>query len=187
MACNGVDGHQFKQFPIERQACDKIPLHLKFSILVHIAQGVEFLYGHNVVHRDLSSNNILLTKQLVAKISDLGVAKVIKQMGQHTQTPGTPYFMPPEALLVKPIYDKSVDVFSLACVTLHVMSQQWPEPENQITEKKTILTEVQRRKDYLQFCTQSLDCAADLVDLKDLRKLVESCLHDKPEKRPWLQ
>ena len=162
---------------------DQVSLHLKFSILVDVAQGLEFLHAHDIVHRDLSSNNVLLTKHLVAKISDLGVAKVIKQMGHHTQTPGTPHFMPPEALLGS-VYDKSVDVFSLACVTLHVVSHEWPEPENQKTKDKTILTEVQRRQKYLQFCTLSSlskDCE---VDFDDLRKLVESCLHDEPEGRP---
>ena len=154
--------------------------------MVDISQGLEFLHGHKIVHRDLSSNNVLLTKHLVAKISDLGVAKVIKQMGHHTQTPGTPHFMPPEALLVKPIYDTSVDIFSLACIMLHIMSHEWPEPEDRITKDEVILTEVQRRKKYLQFCTlssSSKDCA---VDFDDLRKLVESCLHNKPEERPTI-
>ena len=171
---------------LNKYACDRVPLHLKFSILVDVSQGLEFLHGHKIVHRDLSSNNVLLTKHLVAKISDLGVAKVIKQMGHHTQTPGTPHFMPPEALLVKPTYDTSVDIFSLACVMLHIMSHEWPEPEDQITEDEDILTEAQRRKSYLQFCTlssSSKDCA---VDFDDLRKLVESCLHNKPEKRPTI-
>ena len=171
---------------LNKYTCDRVPLHLKFSILVDVSRGLEFLHGHKVVHRDLSSNNVLLTKHLVAKISDLGVAKVINEMGHHTRTPGTPHFMPPEALLVKPTYDTSVDIFSLACVMLHIMSHEWPEPEDQITEDKVILTEVQRRKSYLQFCTLSSlsrDCA---VDFDDLRKLVESCLHNKPEERPTI-
>ena len=44
------------------------------------------------------------------------------------------HFMPPEALLVRPHYDKPIDVFSLACVALHVMSHQWPEPEDLVQE-----------------------------------------------------
>ena len=51
----------------------KVPLHFKLSIVVDVAQGLEFLHGQDIVHRDLSSNNILLTKHLVAKIADLGV------------------------------------------------------------------------------------------------------------------
>ena len=47
-------------------------------------------------------------------------------MKTHMQAPGTLHFVPPEALKNKPHYGKPVDVFSLAYVTLHVMSHQWP-------------------------------------------------------------
>ena len=80
--------------------------------MVDVAQGLEFLHcNHNIIHRDLSSNNIL---GLVGKIADFGVAKVMKQSKsmRQTQAPGTKYFMPPEALSVKPCYGKPVDIFS---------------------------------------------------------------------------
>ena len=139
-------------------------------------QGIEFLHAQNIIHRDISSNNVLLTKSLVAKIADLGVAKVVEQnkTKTQTQTPGTLYFMPPEALLVRPHYGKPVDVFSIACVALHVMSHQWPEPRERVDEDTLMArTEVQRREEYLHFCTQP-----------SLKQLIQSCLHNKPESRP---
>ena len=163
---------------IDKREKEGIPLHFKLSMLVDVVQGLEFLHAQDIVHRDLSSNNVLLTKQLVAKIADLGVAKVIKQnkMMTHTQTPGTLHFMPPEALSNKPRYGLPVDVFSLACVALHLMSCKWPEPKDRVLEDSLIaLTEVQRRDEYLQsrFC-----------NIPTLRSLIEACLHNKPEKRP---
>ena len=154
----------------------KVPLHFKLSMLVDVAQGLEFLHGQDIIHRDLSSNNVLLTKNLIAKIADLGVAKVIQEnkMKTHTQAPGTTHFMPPEALKSKPHYGKPVDVFSLACVALQVMSHQWPEPKDLLPEDSmTALTEMQRRDEYITFCT-----------LPALKELVELCLHNKPEQRP---
>ena len=161
---------------LEKHEQGKVPLHFKLSILVGVAQGLEFLHGQDIIHRDLSSNNVLLTKHLVAKIADLGVAKVVEQnkMKTHTQAPGTTQFMPPEALKGRPRYGKPVDVFSLACVSLHVMSHQWPEPKDLLCEDTMIaFTEVQRRDKYISFCTQPA-----------LKELVELCLHNKPEQRP---
>ena len=85
------------------------------SILHDVAEGLSYLHSRNppVIHRDLSPNNILL-KHLpllpVAKIADLGVAKVInvddtKSKQYLTKAPGTVHFMPPEALEDDPQYD----------------------------------------------------------------------------------
>ena len=104
------------------------------------------------------------------------MAKVIREnkMKTHTQVPGKMHFMSPEALKSKPHYGKPVDVFSLACVTLHVMSHQWPEPKDLLCEDTMItFTEMQRRDEYITFCVQPA-----------LKELVELCLHNKPEQRP---
>ena len=82
--------------------------------------------------------------------------------------------MPPEALWNKPRCGKPVDVFSLACDVLHEMSHQWPEPkEQELEDTMTLLTEVQRRDEYITFCTQP-----------ELKELVELCLHNKPDQQP---
>ena len=161
---------------LEKYEKEKVLFHIKLSILVDISEGLEFLHGQDIIHRDLSSNNVLLTKHCVAKIADLGVAKVVdhSRMKTQTQVPGTLHFMPPETLLRKPCYSKPVDVFSLGCVACHVMSHQWPEPKDIFPEGSlTALTEVQRREDYLQLCTEVA-----------LRELVEACLHNTPDGRP---
>ena len=66
----------------------------------------------------------------MAKISDLGVAKVIKADSIITLTrpPGTIDFMPLEALSNNPIYGPPMDIFSFAGVILHTFTQQWPRP-----------------------------------------------------------
>ena len=163
-----------------------IPFHFKISILVDICQGLQFLHSKSlmIAHRDLSSNNILLTKQLVAKIADLGMAKVMLADGQkHTLAPGTQVFMPPEALEddLEVTYGITIDVFSLGCVCLHVMSMQWPSPKavkllDSKTGKIVALTELQRRENYLT-CTV-------FQQFPTLRALVSQCLHDFPKERP---
>ena len=88
-----------------------------------------------VIHRDLSSNNVLLSKgHLVVKISDLGTARMIRADSKQTKSrlttaPGTLHFMPPEALDEEdPVYGTPVDVFSFGGIALHLFSEEWPTP-----------------------------------------------------------
>ena len=160
---------------------NEVSFQTRISILHDVTLGLQYLHIQDIIHRDLSSNNILLTKQLVAKIADLGVAKVIdpNRTKSHSQAPGTIIFMPPEALLVRPCYGKPVDVFSLGCVMIHAMTHIWPVPKdevyiNEVTGKKTVREEVERREDYLELIQRP----------EQLKELIKKCLNDLPEQRP---
>ena len=165
---------------------EKIPVHIKFSIVHDVSLGLCYLHNHDppIVHRDLSPNNVLLTAHHVAKISDLGVAKVIKADSRKTMTkaPGTVDFMPPESLADDPVYGPPMDVFSFAGIILHTFHQQWPKPINQIqfdpkTRRKVALMEVERRQQYLDKMRGEAEV---------LRPLVEECLDDDPAVRPTI-
>ena len=136
-----------------------IPMYVKLSMLLDVSRGLWYLHAHHppIVHRDLSPNNVLLTSQFVAKISDLGVAKVIQADSKKTKTraPGTVDFMPPEALLQTPEYGPPLDVFSYGGVILHVVNQEWPEPLHYVmTDPKTGkilgLSEIERRQQHVK-------------------------------------
>ena len=148
----------------------------KISILQDVSLGIQYLHSKKIVHRDISSNNILLTKHLVAKLSDFGVAKMIdpEHAKTHTQVPGTLIFMPPESTSVNPQYHTPVDIFSFGCVTIHVMSHQWPVPDDQVTKDMRALTEIERRKKYL----------SEVKMVNPLLMLVTVCLKNSPDQRP---
>ena len=92
-----------------------------YNILSDTVLGL--CYTHHqippIIHRDLSANNVFLSSSMQAKISDLGVAKVLdispteKTHITQTQAPETDSYMPPEALVDRPTYDTSIDVFCI--------------------------------------------------------------------------
>ena len=154
---------------IEKYEKKDFPVHFKFSILMDTCQGIQFLHSQNIVHRDLSSNNILLTKHLVAKVSDLGVAKAIPPgLNKHTMAPGTVAFMPPEALVDDVVYGLSIDVFSVGCVCIHIVCMEWPMPKNKVTIDEIVLSETKRREQYL----------IKMDRYPSLKQLAEQCLQD---------
>ncbi|XP_065905743.1 uncharacterized protein [Dysidea avara] len=181
---------------IERKPLGQISFFTKISILLDIARGLNYLHSQQpaVVHRDLSPNNILLkdlTKTgavLIAKIADLGVAKVIEVDSKETRSrlskaPGTVAFMPPEATKDNPIYGLPLDIFSFGGIILFVATQEWPKPTDLIetdpdTGKVTAFTEVERRQKYLNKMTEAMEM---------LKPLVVSCLNNSPSKRPAME
>ena len=172
----------------------KIAVETKLSILHDVSLGLNHLHGRRpaIIHRDLSSNNVLLrlrNDHFVAKISDLGTAKMLRTdskqtAGKLTTAPGTLHFMPPEALDEEdPIYGTPVDVFSFAGVALHLFSEKWPTPSRRkkrdpTTKKMISLSEVERRQQYLDTMT---------VEGTALKEMVRKCLDDDPDLRPPIQ
>jgi len=173
----------------------QLDMQTKFSILYDVCSGLSYLHGRKpaIIHRDLSSKNVLLTSYpIAAKISDLGVAKIIRADSRKTQSkltmnPGTPDFMPPETVYQEDeksvVYDKPVDVFSFGGISLHLFSEQWPSPSmpTRMDKKTKIivgLTEAERRQKYLNKMTG---------EVAVLRPVIEQCLANDPDDRPQIE
>ena len=164
-----------------------LPSEISYSILHDVALGLNYLHGQTppIIHRDLSANNVLLTANMTAKISDLGVARILNlsplQVSRMTQTPGTPAYMPPEVMIANPTYDTSIDKFSFGIMMIHMFSGEWPEPQvgpSRIENGKLIpVTEADRRAVFLKSCSKD----------HPLYSLILKCIDNDPQQRPHLQ
>ncbi|KAK4484658.1 hypothetical protein RD792_007247 [Penstemon davidsonii] len=96
------------------------------KICLGIAKGLAFLHEESrlkIVHRDIKATNILLDKDLNAKISDFGLAKLDEEENTHisTRIAGTIGYMAPEYAMRGYLTDKA-DVYSFGIVALEIVS-----------------------------------------------------------------
>ena len=176
---------------------------LKCSVLHNVASGLDYLHQQSlpIIHRDLSARNILLNSRLVAKIADLGVARIMprRAAATMTKTPGASVYMPPEAIAPsasnaeKSKYDASIDVFSLGVVTIFTLSETFPcDPlaPNYTDEESGLLiarSELQRRSRYMENVNRQLHACGQLRGDHPLIQLIQQCLHNVPAKRPSIR
>ena len=95
------------------------------QIMKQIKNGLQYLYKENIIHRDLKPQNILVTKNLIIKISDFGFAKIYTE-GSLTQTIcGSPLYMAPEILTYKQ-YTELADLWSVGVILYEIMFKEVP-------------------------------------------------------------
>ena len=109
---------------------DHAPLALptELSICHDITLALSYLHSNGIVHRDLSSNNVLMLGARRAKVSDFGMAKLQNRQVSKTLCPGTEVYMPPEAVQDKPTYTEKIDCFSFGVLAIQVMTKTSPSP-----------------------------------------------------------
>ncbi len=164
-----------------------LPDEINFSILHDVSLGLAYLHGQTpvIMHRDLSANNVLLSTNMTAKISDLGVARILNltplQVSRMTETPGTPAYMPPEVMVADPHYNTSVDVFSFGIMMIHTFTAEWPLPKigqtriDPVNPDRLIpVTEAERREEFLR----------KIPPDHPLKDLIMRCLSNNPQRRP---
>ena len=121
--CEGGDLFQY----IEKNRKKKIKLKEKiiWQIFIQMILGLYSIHKQKILHRDLKSQNIFLTKDLNIKIGDLGVSKKLIQTNFAKTFIGTPYYLSPEICMEKPYNDKS-DVWAIGCILYELCCYNYP-------------------------------------------------------------
>jgi serine/threonine protein kinase len=147
----------------------KVSLHQKMGIFIGIGRALEYLHSIPLVHRDLSSSNVLLTKELQVKVSDFGMCRPLPTQPLNL-APGCYLYMPPEALKPGGLFKEKGDIFSLSVIIMELINQAHPRVLNMEGSEYD-----RRMQDVRDFGSKAP---------RDLHGLVIDCLHEVPEKRP---
>jgi len=95
------------------------------KIALGITDGLEYVHSKKVIHRDIKPKNILMfgpVNDMIPKIADFGVAKLIQTYTVHTKV-GEELYMAPEVRLNLP-YSFTADIFSLAMMLFEMFNEQ---------------------------------------------------------------
>ena len=162
------------------------PFHTQVNICHDVALALSFLHSNDIIHRHLTSNNVLMIGDKRAKVADFGTARFL-DLNPHSSLSkyqGCEAYLPPEAATPGG-YSPKLDCFSFGVLTIQVLTQQPPQPGEQFkivqindpnfpNGIETRATEADRRKDHI-----------DLIASNDpLQPVAMSCIKDKAEDRP---
>ncbi|KAG2455099.1 hypothetical protein HYH02_000919 [Chlamydomonas schloesseri] len=107
----------------------RLTARARFAAAWQMAEGLRFLHGHRVIHRDLKPDNVLVTEKLDIKLCDFGLSQVLAGTASEvasTQGAGHAFWMAPELLRGQP-YDYKVDVWSWGVVLYQLAT--WVDDE----------------------------------------------------------
>nr|TKS17843.1 hypothetical protein D5086_0000009440 [Populus alba] len=92
-----------------------------------ILQGLKYLHGCNVIHRDLKCANILVTESGNIKLADFGLSKFMEDGQSLEHGVGSLFWMAPEVANSKSGgYDFRADTWSLGCTVVEMLTRKYP-------------------------------------------------------------
>ena len=153
-----------------------LPNEVSFSILRDVALGLSYLHCQipAIVHGELTVKSVLLTPHMTAKISYLGVPKILRLSQQDISkaalTSGTSVYMPPEVMLATcQTFNPTIDIFSYGILMIHTVVGKQPKPQIHPAN-----TEVAEHEQY-----------PEMTDRDHLlMKLILQCTNTEPQQRP---
>ena len=149
---------------------------------IGIAKGLSAIHAQGIVHRDIKPDNLLITSDGVAKITDLGLARQMNdpELNRLTLTGmvvGTPLYVAPEAIQDNKKAAQACDIYSLGATLYHFLAGE--PPFNGATPFDVMRAHLESSpRDLAELCPE---CP------RNMASIIRLCLNKKPEERPRLE
>ncbi|MGA2263007.1 MAG: protein kinase, partial [Acidobacteriota bacterium] len=151
-----------------------LPTHIVVMISKQVLEGLSAAHRQGVIHRDLKSSNIMLTRDGVAKVMDFGIAKVEggKSLTASGALVGTVFYMSPEQVRGEPL-DARADLYSFGIILFELLTGRVPFKDG--SEFSIMINQVQMPP------PPPTQLLPDIPS--DIENVVLRCLNKRPEDR----
>lgn len=124
-----VDGRTIKQLVrLQNQQGPPLAVGRALDLAIQVCAGIGYAHRANLVHCDVKSQNILVTRDDRVKVADFGIARALSEATQHTadsQIWGTPHYFSPEQAAGQPASPAS-DVYAIGVVLFELLTGRLP-------------------------------------------------------------
>jgi len=170
MTMEHVDGQSLRYFVGDKASLSYAE---KASIVRQLADALSVIHAQHVYHRDIKPDNILVTQELIPKITDFGIAKrPLSELTGPLEILGTPAYMAPEAF-VSSATDHRADIFSLGTLFYELLIGTRPFEADNIPQLARKITD--------ELPCEPRKLAPDLPPL--LQQILARMLKKRPEAR----
>ena len=190
LAAGEMDGVPYYTMPfVEGQSlrarlneAGALPLTETLGILRDVARALAYAHAHDVVHRDIKTDNVLLSGG-VAVVTDFGIAKALSSSTTATgrtsitmkgTSIGTPTYMAPEQAAADPATDHRADLYSFGCMAYELLTGQPPFAD--VAPHKRLIAQVSETPAPMSGFRPDVPT--------ELEQLVMRCLEKDPANRP---
>ena len=164
-----VEGITLKEFILAK---GKLSVRETVGIAIQIAQGLEVAHQNRIVHRDIKPQNIILSKEGLAKVTDFGIAKAVTSNTITSNAVGSVHYISPEQARGGYSDEKS-DIYSLGVTMYEMLCGHVP-----FTGDSTVNVALQHIQQEAEPLREIDPTIPDSIE-----KIVKKCMQKKPERR----